>query len=316
MTNLDYYLFEDHTARQRTALMGVLAGAILGVALQEFGFSLNVTAGVCVLAVGAVEITRAVIYEQPSHKYQKATVVLLRRYVMRSAFAGAVVALLSLLKIPSESMLIERIAELPSKELIAAATNPTEPKNQQQAIHILTEAKRSSTPLPRNTWIEAGHSFVMAADKDPGAWKTAQAFMEYRSHVNSLTFTFPATGVQPETTHFQIDPIPGKALPQVIAVNQGLPIAAAARFEKLGVPTNPDVKVGTEHLVASGGATSLDDMDIAHVVFFGVEVHYSGKPIRLEDVLFVNCTFVFDNDDRTRMLANTIINSEKVNFSS
>jgi hypothetical protein len=55
-------------------------------------------------------------------------------------------------------------------------------------------------------------------------------------------------------------------------------------------------------------------MDIAHVIFVGVEVHYSGLPVRLADLLFVNCTFVFDNVDRSRMLAESIITFQSVNF--
>jgi hypothetical protein len=92
-------------------------------------------------------------------------------------------------------------------------------------------------------------------------------------------------------------------------------MSSAARPEKLGSPTNPDTRVGPAYLRAHGGAFNVDCMDIAHVIFNGVEIHYSGAAVKLEDVFFLNCTFVIDNVDRGRLLAQEILTFFSVNFS-
>ena len=79
---------------------------------------------------------------------------------------------------------------------------------------------------------------------------------------------------------------------------------------------NREVKTGPIALQMFGGATSLDRMNIAHVTLVGVEVHYSGEPVVLQDVFFVNCTFVFDYSDRSSTLAEEIVSSRKVSFQS
>jgi hypothetical protein len=129
-----------------------------------------------------------------------------------------------------------------------------------------------------------------------------------------LTFNLPTTGVQPEPTRYNTKKISGKPSIQLNYLASGVPLAQAARFDSIGTANNPDVRLAPERLFASGGATSLDGMDIAHVVFFGVEVHYGGAQAILRDVIFVNCTFVFDNSKRTRALADEILASRNISF--
>jgi hypothetical protein len=45
------------------------------------------------------------------------------------------------------------------------------------------------------------------------------------------------------------------------------------------------------------------------LVFENVEVHYRGGPVILKGVVFINCKFVFDNDERGRSLADAILSS-------
>jgi hypothetical protein len=200
-------------------------------------------------------------------------------------------------------------------QLEKAAAQAAEPKSQNEVLRIFAESKKSQTPIPPDILASAEKSFIAVSERDPGAWKTVQAFMEYRTYVNSLTFIFPATSNPPEVTNFEITTIPGKPHPQLNFIPHGTPIAGAARLQHIGKPTNPNVKLGPTNLIMSGGAVSFDNMDIAHVIFAGIEIHYTGADLRLEDVFFVNCTFVFDNVGRSRMLAENIISSRNVTFS-
>ena len=140
--------------------------------------------------------------------------------------------------------------------------------------------------------------------------------MEYRSYVTSLTFDLPQTSTLAEDTRIKVHEIAGKPSPHFSFISLGGPIAQAGHIQFLGETMNPNVKVGPAKYFGSGGATSLDNMDISHVVYFGTEIHYSGELVHLEDVVFVNCTFVFDNGNRSRMLAENILTSEIINFTA
>ena len=65
----------------------------------------------------------------------------------------------------------------------------------------------------------------------------------------------------------------------------------------------------------TGGALSLDDRYGKNIVFRNVEVHYSDRQLTLEDVIFINCTFVIDNGEAGQKLgADLLTSSPIVNF--
>jgi hypothetical protein len=78
-------------------------------------------------------------------------------------------------------------------------------------------------------------------------------------------------------------------------------------MELIGRPTNPDLKTGDRLLLAEGGTISLDRMQIRHVVFEGVQIHYSGEAFVLEDVTFINCQFIFADTPGGRTLSREIL---------
>jgi hypothetical protein len=120
MSNLDYYLLEDHAARRRTTLVGAAVGAALGIVLQGLGLSLNVTALVCFAAAGVVEITGVITYRQVIRKARTpAPVMSFRRELLQGALSAAAILILALLRIPRleaaiwERKLIQATAGLP-----------------------------------------------------------------------------------------------------------------------------------------------------------------------------------------------------------
>ncbi len=64
MSNIDYYLLQDHAARRRTTFVGAIIVVVLGAILQALGLSLIVTAIACFVAVGIIEVGRALTYKQ------------------------------------------------------------------------------------------------------------------------------------------------------------------------------------------------------------------------------------------------------------
>ena len=83
--------------------------------------------------------------------------------------------------------------------------------------------------------------------------------------------------------------------------------------EHICEPLNLGNKTGNRSILFLGGAIRIDGLLIRHVVFRNVEIHYDGVPVILEDVMFVNCRFVFlNNRPNTRTLGEQILTSTKV----
>jgi hypothetical protein len=109
--DLDYYLTQDHAARQRTMLFSVFAGAVAGATAQLVGVSTNRAFEICVVIVAAFELGRALGYQRASQEKRTRTAVVLplRRYAIRVAFSAFVVFILALLRIPHiEAAVIDR----------------------------------------------------------------------------------------------------------------------------------------------------------------------------------------------------------------
>jgi len=205
-----------------------------------------------------------------------------------------------------------------------AAEQPTVASNQRQVVDLIAEAKKANTPLPSNIIEKAGQSFIAAAGSDSKAWDTAKALFEYRSDLNRAEVKIPinlqpklppeeTVTLQKQTTTYAKAPVPGKSSPKlwwsgVVPPDQG------ARFEEIGKNLNSNVPVGDGKLVFRSGAVSLDGRYIKNVIFEGVEIHYSGKPLVLENVSFVNCKFVIENTAPSRQLGRELLASSTVDF--
>lgn len=181
---------------------------------------------------------------------------------------------------------------------------------------MIAEVKKAGVRIPDQVLSDSGKSFILASAKDPGAWKTAEVLINYKSEINQIGFLFPSSGLLPEESHFAIADVPGKDIPHFSMVPVGVPTDRVARFQRIGQPTNVGIKVGPSTLILSGGAVDIEGMDIAHTIFHKVEVHYKGGPLLIEDVMFINCIFIFNNTEQPRLLAASILGSKSVSFST
>jgi hypothetical protein len=197
-----------------------------------------------------------------------------------------------------------------------AANLPTDKKNIAEAKAVLDAAKRSAIKLPTNIVEQSGRAFIEAAAKEPAAWNVALDFLNYRSTLNVYDRTFNPVNVPAgSATAYDIGPdVAGKPLPILMHVPFGVAPKDAARFETIGQNLNQQLQFGSAQLMLTGGAVSLDDKYVRHAVFVGVEVHYTGRPLILQDALFVNCTFIFDNTQPGRQLGQVLLASSTVNF--
>jgi hypothetical protein len=76
------------------------------------------------------------------------------------------------------------------------------------------------------------------------------------------------------------------------------------------------LKRGRQVLLIEHGGIELDGFVFKNVVFRGVEVHYSGGPVQLDNVIFVNCVFIMENSPTQREFATAVLSNPHVTFSS
>jgi len=196
--------------------------------------------------------------------------------------------------------------------------NPGSEKSIKEAKSLLAMAREGRTPIPISTVEQAAKSFIETSVAQPEAWETALDFVSYRTALNKID----ARGAAPfrklsgaGLDHYYIGPVvPGKALPIGSDIPASVPPELAARYELLGKNENEGKSTGPPRLFFTGGALNIDGRFARHVVFENVEVHYTNQPLVLEDVVFVNCTFVIENGNSGRKLSETLISSQIVNF--
>jgi hypothetical protein len=195
------------------------------------------------------------------------------------------------------------------------------PKSISEIKTLVAVSKRLNiTSVPVSDVESVGKRLLPLAEKSPEAWSAALDVASYRSVLNAPDL--PAYPQQllmppPNGTSWQYNLVHVNNLPAPylsFSSDYMLPTREAARLDLIGIDQNKSKPVAPGWLFARGEVTSLDSMHIRNVVFIGAEVHYSGKPVILEMAVFINCTFVFDNDERGRELSAKLLESSRVNF--
>jgi hypothetical protein len=218
-------------------------------------------------------------------------------------------------KTHTEDRLLDIDASLLVLRARAIAYGPVDSQSQSEARSILSAARKESIPLPLPVVEQGGLKFVEASRHDSTAWRTALDFVAYRSTLNASSIPESSTRSSGNGyTLYYPPPVPGKARPKLFYGQIVTDPVKFARWERIGGDANIGKTPQPLQLFADGGASSLDGAYVRNVVFTGSEIHYSGAPVILENVIFVNCIFVFDNDDPARKLAQALLASASVTF--
>jgi hypothetical protein len=143
-------------------------------------------------------------------------------------------------------------------------------------------------------------------------------FFDYRSSLNVTYYPeSPIAHLPSGTWLYSTEKADDKPPPTVQFTDYvGVPADKAAICDIIGINHNADKPRGPALLILAGGSISLDNMHLRNVILRGVDVHYSGKPIILENVIFISCTFSIENDDQGRELGEELLASSSVNFRS
>jgi hypothetical protein len=201
----------------------------------------------------------------------------------------------------------------------AVASSPPDSANQVEAKKVLASAKEQSVKLPLLLIEQSGRSFIDAAKSDSRAWDVALDFVSYRSVLNAgepvPIMSTPPPGSWNFKYHFVI-PL-GKDPPSLSYTTEAMvPADQSARLDEIGKDQNSNFPRGPLGLKLLGGAVSLDAHYYRQVVFDGVEVHYHGTAVILDNVLFVNCSFILENDEHTRQFAEQVLEHARISWRS
>lgn len=213
------------------------------------------------------------------------------------------------IKAINESLLALRIK--------AAISNPADPTSQAEVTTVLASAKKELIPLPLSVIQQGGERFVETAKSTPNVWGLALELISYRTDLNTESQPH-GFGPLPRGMNWTYGPSAAEAMAPTptlrYSAGEGVPSATAARLNRIGKDPNSGTPLGPLFLDMQGGAYRIDNQEIRNVFFRGVEVHYGGAPLILENVTFMNCTFVMDNDTNTRSLGKALLASTPVTF--
>jgi hypothetical protein len=83
------------------------------------------------------------------------------------------------------------------------------------------------------------------------------------------------------------------------------------------IDPNASLAFGNDWIIATDGAVILDNMQLRKVIFKNVYIQYDGGPIKMQDVYFLNCTFVITKQRNGELLATNVLKpSPAVNFNA
>ena len=153
---------------------------------------------------------------------------------------------------------------------------------------------------------DTGTRFLQVADQNPAAWPAVQEYLSYRSFLNSdsvprvaelvpVPAITPATGTSKYRTTVSITALPPHSghFPAFEVFFAG-GYASGDKSARLELLSNPQPE-GSEfaYFIINGGEATigLDGEYMRNVIIRNCDVSYSGGPVRLENVWFVNCVF-------------------------
>jgi len=201
-------------------------------------------------------------------------------------------------------------------------TNPVNPQSIADVQQILKSAEKSKVAIPLDVVEYAGTKFMEVSQSNPSAWDAALSVVDYRSFLNAeLAPTIPHFffTTSPEfTVKFAAAKLPNPSEAMLgVAFDRKAEMASgsqSALFVKIGEEAQV-VKAPREFLVeALGYNIALDHYHVKNVIIRDAKITYTGGPLILENVYFVNCTFEISQQANGQEFAKSLLNTSSVIF--
>jgi hypothetical protein len=169
--------------------------------------------------------------------------------------------------------------------------------------NLLAVAKDQHVNIQPQIISKIGTDLIGESSEHPPAWKTAISLVEYKTANTEIPLEIPKPIQVSYDSHYNFE-TPGDDLtpPKVGTIGE-VPREQAAQLNHIGNDMNKDVPGGPAFLLADGGELVLDSMQLRNVILRGVHVFYSGGPVVLNNVYFINCVFVMTSNKNTHGLA-------------
>jgi hypothetical protein len=325
--DLDYYLAQDHAARQRTMVISVITGALAGATAELAKVPAQGAFGICVLTVIVIEFAGALGYGKVAERSRQAAVIFpVRRYLIRAALPAISIFVLAFLGIPNiEAAVVQRRL----REMTGEDPLPFE-----KVDALINLAIQYQIPIPERS-IAAAQRRVLAAAKvsEPTVPTPASATFArleaytlfkvtaVRLHLSTAVLLPPETltihgpvyafssSVLGQSRNVTVIDVAFKRTEAMAAViNYGLQMQSdalvahmAATGRTLAPAETPQFirklaesegyKVAALDLRISNLRQTLDELIWIDVVFEHCLIAYAGGAIRLEGVVFLDCEF-------------------------
>jgi len=191
---------------------------------------------------------------------------------------------------------------------------------------LLRNARQAGILADPTLVAEAGKD-ALELTKNPGvqnaAWNAIQQLLDYRSYFNSRQI--PSTSqakLVPNPSEFRVRykdrPIPGVAYSRITLyfVPEWVPASEGAIFTDIGKETQGTTPITPRYFLldAPGREVMLDGEHLRNVIVRHAKIVYSGGPVVLENVYFVNCSFAIYKNKDGNELTGSILQSAGTTF--
>ncbi len=211
--------------------------------------------------------------------------------------------------------ILKRSATLSDKELLDSLT---------QLKNVAELATTEKVPSSTKDVTSIGKRLIQFTSDNSGiaalAWDTTTSFLQYRSALNGLTPPDALASAKPLEPNYHTlyswGLAPGYERPKVASSGLTVPANQAAAAGLIGEDFNKGRPNGPAFLVVTGGGVTLDKMHLRNVIFVNVHVVYSGGPVQLQNVSFLNCTFQVAPVTNGRQFAEAVLAGPSTVFSA
>jgi len=204
-----------------------------------------------------------------------------------------------------------------------STANPSDPANQAIAKKVLADAQSKSILIPEPTIQAAAQSFIAAAQSDPKAWDVATDLISYRTIENQNLLAVKTasdlaqTKEDPKLTSQYLVPFLLQYSITSMSVGGDVPENLAAQIYPIDHgPIKPPNGRGKEVIMIDGGGLHIDGTAFRRVVIRNSIIRYDGAPLRLDDVIFVNCTFVIADTPNGRAFAKAVLAQNQISLTT
>jgi hypothetical protein len=202
-----------------------------------------------------------------------------------------------------------------------SAANPTDKHNQAEAAEVLQHARDNSIQLPLEVVKDAGQRFIQVGANQPMAWEIGLQFLNYRSFLNVAIIPQPApvSPVSDEEYQYILNTVLPPQSVSVITISKSGTAKPedSALMDSLVKPSPPGSGSGAQFLIVEtqpGVGISLDNMRMKNVIIMNANILYSGKPVQLINVAFLNCTFKIERNPTSTRFGDAVLTQDRLDF--